>query len=93
MIKVYESKTQIVIRGVDTEIIENHISSEVQKVMCVYGTTQEFLEKLRGKDFNSDKIAFYLVPKQVKDAWIAERHRKLDEDTEISWSPIKGVKG
>ena len=44
--KIYESDTQIVIRGINHEMISTHISSGCEKILCIYDDVKNLTNKL-----------------------------------------------
>jgi hypothetical protein len=86
--KLHESKNQIVIRGIDHELIKEHLDSDIQKVLCIYDTSDNFLKDLR--EYNSDRLALYQITDGVEDEWIIERHKRMDDDyTNKAWGSYK----
>jgi hypothetical protein len=76
--KLYESENQIVIRGINHELIKEHLDSDIQKVLCIYDTYDNLLKDLR--EYNSRRLALYQILDCVEDEWIIERHKRLDNE-------------
>ena len=76
--KLYESENQIVIRGINHELIKEHLDSDIQKVLCIYDTCDNLLKDLR--EYNSDRLALYQIYEGVEDEWIIKRHKRVDDD-------------
>lgn len=77
--KLYESENQIVVRGLNHELIKEHLDSDIQKVLCIYDTSDNFLNDLR--EYNSDRLSLYQIDRSIEDEWIVIRHKNLDNDT------------
>jgi hypothetical protein len=83
--KLYESENQIVIRGINHELIKEHLDSDIHKVLCIYDTSDNFLKDLR--EYKSDRLALYQIYDGVEDEWIIERHKKVDSDNNYTNKP------
>jgi hypothetical protein len=83
--KLHESKNQIVIRGIDHELIKEHLDSDIQKVLCIYDTSDNLLKDLR--EYNSDRLALYRIYEGVEDEWIIKRHKRVDDDNNYTNKP------
>ena len=79
--KSYESEFQIVFRGINRELITEHLDSNIQKILCVYDTANNFLTDLR--KYNSDRLSLYEIYEDVKDEWIVEKHKMIENDQYI----------
>jgi hypothetical protein len=83
--KLYESENQIVIRGINHELIKEHLDSDIQKVLCIYDTSDNLLKDLR--EYNSDRLALYRIYEGVEDEWIIKRHKRVDDDNNYTNKP------
>lgn len=62
-VKIYESDHQIVYRGINHDLIKDHINSKVEKILCIYDTKENFLKaKL---NYNSDRLVLYEIYNEV----------------------------
>lgn len=89
--KLYESKYQIVIKGLNHELIKEHLDSNVQKVLCVYDSYDNLLKYFI--DYSSDRLALYQIYDDVEDEWIIERHKKIDTDNMHNMHKPWGIMG
>ena len=88
--KIYESKTQIVYRGFDENVVDAHISNpNPTKVLCIYDTKENWLKQKWKND--SPYLALYECIDNMSDAFIIERHKKLDIISK-PWQPVAGIK-
>lgn len=76
--KLYESDNQIVIRGINHNLIKEHLESNIQKILCIYDTLDNLLKDL--KDYDSDKLVIYAIYDNIENEWIVERHKFLEYD-------------
>jgi hypothetical protein len=80
--KIYESESQIVIRGIDHEFLQSHIRSNSQKVLCVYDTMVNLHRYLKEFRFGMvNKVEFFQLPFVIDEdqinEYILKRHRDL----------------
>jgi hypothetical protein len=61
-------------------LIKEHLESDIQKVLCVYDTSDNFLKDLIV--YKSDRLALYQIYEGVEDEWIIEKHKRFDSDNQ-----------
>lgn len=92
MSKLYESDSYIVYRGFNKKIIDEHVNSKLQKVLCVYDTKENLLcNELNYESIISMHLAFYEILTETSDEFIIKRHTNLDKGID-KWKPIAGIK-
>ena len=92
MSKLYESDSSIVYRGFNKKIIDEHVNSKLQKVLCVYDTKENLLcNELNYESIISMHLAFYEILTETSDEFIIKRHTNLDKGID-KWKPIAGIK-
>lgn len=91
MYEIYETEYQIVYRGVDYDLIKTHIESKIQKVLCIYDTKENFLQK--DLVYTSDWLALYQIPAEVQDNWIIKRHSSIEGYVSLMIKPLCVVGG
>jgi len=89
MSKLYESDSYIVYRGFNKKIIDEHVNSKLQKVLCVYDTKENLL--CNELNYESMHLAFYEILTETSDEFIIKRHTNLDKGID-KWKPIAGIK-
>lgn len=73
------------IRGINHELIKEHLDIDIQKVLCIYDTSDNLLKDL--KEYNSDRLVLYQIYEGVEDEWIIERHKRVDDDNNYTNKP------
>jgi hypothetical protein len=61
------------------------LDSDIQKVLCIYDTSDNLLKDLR--EYNSDRLALYRIYEGVEDEWIIKRHKRVDDDNNYTNKP------
>jgi len=89
MSKLYESDSSIVYRGFNKKIIDEHVNSKLQKVLCVYDTKENLL--CNELNYESMYLAIYEILTETSDEFIIKRHTNLDKGID-KWKPIAGIK-
>ena len=89
MRKLYESDSSIVYRGFNKKIIDEHLNSKLQKVLCVYDTKENLL--CNELNYESMYLALYEILTETSDEFIIKRHTNLDKGID-KWKPIAGIK-
>lgn len=87
--KLYESENQIVYRGINHDVIKEHIESKVEKILCIYDTMENFLQE--DISYNYNLLAFYEIFNNFQDEWIIERHVRFEEDSTKPWGIVGGL--
>ena len=98
MSKLYESDSSIVYRGFNKKIIDEHLNSKLQKVLCVYDTKENLL--CNELNYESMYLALYEILTETSDEFIIKRHTNLDKVIDKIknkmqveyWKPIAGIK-
>ena len=90
MRKLYESDSSIVYRGFNKKIIDEHVNSKLQKVLCVYDTKENLL--CNELNYESMYLALYEILTETSDEFIIKRHTNLDKGIDKPWKPIAGIK-